>query len=391
MGLWTVSLPDLTLIAKSPVPSINLAKRRFEIDSSGIRKVFDLAANLKDPCNLSIGLPDYDVPEPVKEAAIAAIREGRNRYTLTAGVPRLRETVRARYHERGHEVEDVIIASGTSGGLFLCFLALLNPGDGLMFADPYFVMYKHLCKFIGAVPAYIDTYPDFRLRREALERAWTPSCKVLIINSPNNPAGVVYTADELRMAAEFAEEKGLVVVTDEIYEDFVFDGSFDSPANYTNPERTVIISGLSKNVAMTGWRIGWVAGPAFLIQALSDIQQYSFVCAPAPAQAAAFSGLEVDMTEIRQRFTERRDLIYGGLKDAGYDVEHPGGAFYILPAAPCGDGDAFVRRAIDHNLLVVPGSVFSERKTHFRISFAAGTDQLQRGIRILRELNSGSV
>ncbi len=368
---------------------MNLAKRRFEIDSSGIRKVFDLAAKLKNPCNLSIGLPDYDVPDPVKEAAIEAIRAGQNRYTLTAGVPRLRETVTARYRERGHDVEDAIVVAGTSGGLFLCFLALLNPGDGLMFTDPYFVMYKHLCKFIGAVPAYIDTYPDFRLRREALERAWTPNCKAIVINSPNNPTGIVYSDDELKMAAEFAEEKGLVVITDEIYEDFVFDGPFRSPADFTDPARTVIISGLSKNAAMTGWRIGWVAGPKVLVQALSDIQQYSFVCAPSFAQAASFSALEFDMADIRERFTKRRDFVHAGLVDAGYSVEKPGGAFYVLPAAPGGNGDEFVRRAIEKNLLVVPGSVFSERATHFRISFAAGMEQLERGVGILRELNAG--
>lgn len=365
---------------------MKLSHRRTLINASGIRKVFDLAAQLKDPCNLSIGLPDYDVPDVVKESAIAAIRAGRNRYTQTGGIPKLRERVKELYAKRGLPAEDVMIASGTSGGLFLTFLSVLDPGDEIMFADPYFVMYEHLSRYIGAVPRHIDTYPDFRLRREALEAAWSPRCKMIVVNSPNNPTGVVYTTEELKMVGEFAAQKGLVVLSDEIYEDFVYDDAFESPAKYTDPAMTIIISGLSKNVAMTGWRVGWVAGPKHLIQALSDIQQYSFVCAPAPAQEAAFAGLEFDMTENRSLFRERRDLIAGGLANLGYEVSRPGGAFYIFPKAPIADGEEFVKLAIRNNLLVVPGNVFSDRNTHFRISFAASTEQLKRGLGILESL-----
>ncbi len=368
---------------------MKFAQRRSAIDASGIRKVFDLAATLKNPCNLSIGLPDYDMPDPIKDVAIEAIRAGQNRYTQTGGTAPLRERLRALYAGRGITVGDVMVSSGTSGGLLLCFMALLDPGDELMFTDPYFVMYKQLARLIGVVPAYIDTYPDFRLRREALEVAWTPRAKVLVLNSPNNPTGMVYSQEELEMAAAFADEKGLIVMSDEIYEDFVFDGPFESPAKYTDPERTIILSGLSKNVAMTGWRLGWVAGPKDLIQAISDIQQYTFVCAPAPAQAAAPTALDYDMTEIRARFTARRDLIYNGLVEAGYEVTKSGGAFYIFPKAPIDNGEEFVKEAIRNELLIVPGKVFSERNSHFRISFAASTEQIERGIGILRNLIQG--
>lgn len=368
---------------------MQFADRRYQIDSSGIRKVFDLAANLENPCNLSIGLPDYDVPDSVKDAAIEAIRAGHNRYTLTAGIPPLRERVLRMYRDRGLNPEAAIVTSGTSGGLLEVFMALLNPGDQLMFTDPYFVMYKHLSRFIGAEPAYINTYPDFRLRREALEAAYTPKCKLLVINSPNNPTGIVYSEDELKMVAEFADEKGLVVLTDEIYEEFVFDGPFQSIAHHTDPARTIIISGLSKSVAMTGWRLGWVAGPADLVKALSEIQQYSFVCAPSPAQHAAFAGLEYDMKPQRDLYRERRDLIAGGLKELGYEAVAPGGAFYVFPRAPWGTGEEFVKRAIEEELLVVPGNIFSERNTHFRISFAATKDTLRRGLEILDRLRQG--
>lgn len=365
---------------------MNLAQRTSLIDSSGIRKVFDLAATLKDPCNLSIGLPDYDVPDPVKDAAIEAIRAGKNRYTLTAGLPLLRERILQLYKDRGTPMEAALIASGTSGGLFLCFLALLDPGDEIMITDPYFVMYRHLPAFIGAVPKYIDTYPDFRLRREALEAAWSPKCKMMVINSPNNPTGVVYSEEELRMAARFAEEKGLIVLTDEIYEHHCYDGQMETIAHFTDPARTIILSGLSKNVAMTGWRLGWVAAPKALINSMSDIQQYSFVCAPSMAQEAAFAGLDYEMTEIRALFKKRRDVIYNGLVERGYEVAKPGGAFYIFPKAPIESGEEFVKLAIKNSLLVVPGNVFSTRNSHFRISFAASTEQLERGLEILEGL-----
>ena len=362
---------------------MKFADRRFQIASSGIRKVFDLAATLDNPCNLSIGQPDYDVPDAVKEAAIAAIREGKNRYTLTAGTKEVRERIRALYKERGHEGGDVIAVAGTSGGLFLSLLVLLNPGDEVMFTDPYFVMYKHLAKFIGAVPRYINTYPDFRLRRDELEKAWSPKCNMLIVNSPNNPTGIVYSREELEMLAKFAEEKDLVVLSDEIYEHLTYDGEFLSPARFTDPERTIIISGLSKSVGMTGWRMGWTYGPKDLIQAMSEVQQYSFVCAPSPAQEASLVAIDHDMTETCVQYRGRRDVIYGGLKKLGFEVSKPGGAFYIFPKSPTGNGEELVKAAIKHNLLVVPGNVFSERNTHFRISFAVANEQLNRGLGIL--------
>ncbi|CAN5181206.1 aminotransferase class I/II-fold pyridoxal phosphate-dependent enzyme [soil metagenome] len=363
---------------------MRLSQRRSLINSSGIRKIFDLASTMKNPINLSIGLPDFDVPDAVKECAIAAIRGGKNRYTLTAGTPQLREAVREYYRKRDVPFDDVLIASGTSGGLFLVFLALLDPGDEVLILDPYFVMYEALVKFIGAKPVLVDTYPDFKITREALEKAATPKTKLLILNSPSNPTGHVYTEAECRIAAEFAESRGIEVLSDEIYEPFCYDGDFVSPAKFF--KAPITISGLSKSVGMTGWRVGWVAGPSDLMKAITDIQQYTFVCAPSFAQEAAIEGLKHDMRATNDDYRKRRDLIYGGLVDAGYNVEKPGGAFYIFPEAPGGDGDAFVLDAIKNNLLIVPGSVFSARKSHFRISFAAAPDTLRAGIGVLAKL-----
>jgi aspartate/methionine/tyrosine aminotransferase len=366
---------------------MKLSNRRHSIDASGIRKVFSLAAQLKNPCNLSIGLPDYDVPEPYKEAAIEAIRAGKNRYTMTNGIATLREKLKARYAARGQQIGDVIITSGTSGGIYLSFMALLDPGDGVMFSDPYFVIYRQVAKLLGAEACIFDTYPDFRVRREALEAAWKPNCKLLVVNSPANPTGRVYDREELQTLARFAEEKDMVLLSDEIYEDFVYDGTFDSPANYSDPERTIILSGMSKNVAMTGWRVGWATGPKDLVQALSDLQQYTYVCAPSMAQEAAVAALDYDMTDARNLFKRRRDLVANGLKELGFPVRTPEGAFYIFPEVPTGEtGEQFVKRAIEKELLVVPGGVFSNKDRNFRISYAADTKVIERGLGILAEV-----
>ena len=178
-----------------------LSERIGRIDASGIRKVFDLAATMKDPINLSIGQPDFDVPEPAKEAAIEAIRSGFNRYTVTQGIPELHQRIRTLLADtRQYEPEATLITSGTSGGLLLALLATVNPGDEVIFPDPYFVMYKHLVHLCDGKPVYLDTYPDFRLRREALEPLLSPRTKMIVLNSPCNPTGTVYTAAELTMA-----------------------------------------------------------------------------------------------------------------------------------------------------------------------------------------------
>lgn len=363
---------------------MKLAQRRHAIDSSGIRKVFDLAQSIKDPINLSIGLPDYDVPDSIKKLGFEAIEAGKNRYTQTGGNLALRDAVRQFYTDHGVPHEDVMIASGTSGALFLTLLALLDPGDEVLIPDPYFVMYEALVKFLGAKPVLIDTYPDFRLKREALEAATTDKTKLLILNSPSNPTGVVMTEEECRMAADFAEARGIEVLSDEIYEAFSYEGEFVRPSAYL--KAPIVISGLSKSVAMTGWRLGWLAGPKDLVKACEEIQQYTFVCAPSVGQEMALQAMKFDMRPICEEYKRRRDLIYNGLIDNGYKVSKPGGAFYIFPEAPGGDGDAFVRKAIEERLLMVPGSVFSKRRSNFRISFAASEEKLRQGIEILRKL-----
>jgi aspartate aminotransferase/aminotransferase len=361
-----------------------IANRMNCIDASGIRKVFALAAKMKDPINLSIGQPDYDVDEAVKDVAISEIRGGFNSYTQTWGIQELRDEVVDYYKRRFNvELSNVMITGGVSGGLLLVLMATINPGDEVLCADPYFVMYKHLTHLFGGVCKGIDTYPDFKLTAEAVEAAITEKTKLLIINSPTNPTGVTIPAENLAGIAAVAKKHNLLVISDEIYEQLQYDYEPSTIAGmYDN---VVVLNGFSKMAGMPGWRIGFAAGPEELIQHMNTLQQYSFVCAPSFAQKAAVHALRVDPAAHANAYRRKRDIIYNGLK-AKFNVQKPSGAFYIFPEAPGGDGDAFVARAIENQVLIIPGSVFSERKTNFRISFAAPDERLHRGVEVLNKL-----
>ncbi|MGY8769896.1 MAG: pyridoxal phosphate-dependent aminotransferase [Pirellulales bacterium] len=361
-----------------------IADRTSSFDSSGIRKVFDLAAQMKDPINLSIGQPDFDVPQPVKDAAIDAIQTGKNGYALTQGMPVLREKLQAVIDaEYGHSDRKLFVSSGTSGGLVLAMLAMVNPGDEVIIFDPYFVMYESLVQLVGGVPVIINTYPDFRIDLNKVEDAITDKTKMILVNSPANPTGVVASREEYEGLAKLAQAKDIALLSDEIYRRFTYDDSFASPAQFN--VQTIVIDGFSKSHAMTGWRLGFVHGPAEIIETMIKLQQYTFVCAPQPAQWAAAEALSVDMTGHVDDYRRKRDMLVDGIKDL-YDVTIPGGAFYVYPKSPKGTGTELVTRAIENNLLVIPGKIFSKQDTHFRISYAATDETIQCGIEVLRKL-----
>ena len=362
-----------------------IASRMAKLDASGIRKVFDLAATMKDPINLSIGQPDFDVPEPVKEAAVQAIRAGLNRYTVTQGIPELHAALRRHIRTtKGYDPEALLVTSGVSGALLLAFLVLVEPGDEVLVPDPYFVMYKHLVNLCGGTPVFVDTYPDFAVTAERLRRCLSRRTKLLLLNTPANPTGAVIPPSEYAAIADMAREHELIVISDEIYDCFSYDGPVQSIAAIY--PRTLLMGGFSKSHAMTGWRLGYVAGPAEIIQEMTKLQQFSFVCAPSFTQYAGVRALETDTTPYREDYRRKRDMVYQGLCDAGYEVAKPGGAFYIFPRVPWGTDHEFVTEAIKNGLLVIPGSVFSEKATHFRISYAASDETIERGIGVLRRL-----
>jgi aspartate aminotransferase/aminotransferase len=361
-----------------------IADRTRAFDSSGIRKVFDLAAKMKDPINLSIGQPDFDVPEEIKEACIGAIRAGKNSYALTQGMPVLREKLQARIDaEYGHADRRVFVASGTSGGLALAMLSLVNPGDEVIVFDPYFVMYTSLTQLAGGKPVIIDTYPDFRIDLDKVAAAITPRTKMILLNSPANPTGVIASEKEVCGLAELAAERNITLLSDEIYRSFCYDSPFVSPAKFN--DKTIVIDGFSKSHGMTGWRLGFVHGPAEVIDTMVKLQQYTFVCAPQPVQWAGAVAMDVDMSRYVADYKRKRDLIVSGLADK-YEITRPGGAFYVFPQSPRGSGGEFVAEAIKHNLLIIPGNIFSTKDTHFRISYAAADETIERGIEVLRKL-----
>ena len=361
-----------------------IADRTASFDSSGIRKVFDLAANMRAPINLSIGQPDFDVPEPVQSACIEAIRAGKNAYSQTQGIgplrQRLADEIRAALP---HADREVLITSGTSGGLVLAMLAMVNPGDEVIYFDPYFVMYPALVKMAGGIPVPIDTYPDFQIDVQRVADAITERTKLILINSPANPSGVSAGEATMRQLADLARQRGVALVSDEIYSRFQYDQAFVSPAVFN--DQTIVIDGFSKSHAMTGWRVGYVHGPAEVITAMTKMQQYTFVCAPQPAQWGALAAIDVDLSDHIAAYRRKRDLIVEGLADR-FELATPTGAFYAFPKAPSGSGTEFVRRAIERDLLIIPGGIFSGRDTHFRISYAASDETLRRGIEVLREL-----
>ncbi|MDA0838137.1 MAG: aminotransferase class I/II-fold pyridoxal phosphate-dependent enzyme [Planctomycetota bacterium] len=365
--------------------SSKLADRMSRIDASGIRKVFELASKIEDPINLSIGLPDFDAPEQLKQAAIRAIEKGMNRYTVTQGEKGLQKALKKRLiADKGVNPDgEIMITSGVSGGIFLAFLTLLNPGDEILLPDPYFVIYKHVTRLLGATPVYVDTYPDFRLCEEDIRPLISEKTKLIVVNTPSNPTGVVYSKEELEMVSRLAAEHDILVLGDEIYDEFIYDEPPPSIASM-HPD-TLLLGGFSKTYAITGWRLGYAYGPPEIISEMTKLQQYTFVCAPSIAQHAVLEVLDSLRNDHLDAYRAKRDLIYNGLR-SHFEVEKPGGAFYIFPRVPAGTDMEFVETALKERLLIIPGSVFSEKDTHFRISFAATNENLERGIKILKGL-----
>ncbi len=379
-------------------------ERAAALDVSGIRRVFDLAAKLSDPVNLSIGQPDFDVPQPIKDEAIAAIQSGKNRYTVTQGTRELKERVQQQitgeFPDWQFEPDgsNTLITSGVSGGLLLALMATVGQGDEVLIPDPYFVMYRHLVEMLGAKAVLVHTYPDFQLTVERVEPLITERSKVLLFSSPSNPTGVVLDTDQCKALVELADRRNLLIISDEIYDEFCYEKvavgegmkpRCPSPATFS--DRLLLLRGFSKTYGMTGWRLGFAAGPAPLIEQMTKIQQYTFVCAPSMVQFAGIAALDVDMSGHVTAYHKKRDHVLEKLGGV-FDIAEPGGAFYVFPRVPESlqlTGTQFVERAIERGLLIIPGSVFSSRDTHFRISYACNDRMLDRGLTILLELANG--
>ncbi len=392
-----------------------ISDRARAIDASGIRRIFDLGARLTNPINLSIGQPDFPVPEPIKRAAIRAIETDCNGYTPTQGVaPLLAKVTHWLKTDLGWDAQpaggagegqpSALITTGTSGALSLAFAALLNPGNEAIIPDPYFVAYPHLCALAGARAVLCDTGDDLRMTAARVEPLITERTKLVLLNSPSNPCGVVSTPEECRDLLELCRAKGVLLISDEIYDEFTYpefaldraagDASLarcPSPARLPGAcDDVLLIRGFGKTYACTGWRLGYCAGPSALIAQMAKIQQYTFVCAPSALQHGAAECFGVDMSDQVHEYQRRRDYVVGRLAPLT-DVPTPGGAFYAFPKVPArlGLSDAeFVERCVDRNVLIIPGSVFSTRTDRVRISYATSMDRLEEGLDVICELMS---
>ena len=352
---------------------------------SGVRKMFEMAKKMKEPVDLSLGQPDFDVPPELKKQAKKAIDKGKNNYSQTKGIKPLRKKIKQKLNKKNKiktSADNIIVTLGASGALSLSLTSLLNKGDEVLLIDPYFVLYKQLIIQNGAVPKFIETKNDFSLKLENVKEKITDKTKAIILNSPNNPTGKIYSKKELKNLTNILKEKDITLISDEVYEDFSYEKTNFSPGSVY--ENTLTINAFSKSYSMTGWRVGYMTGPEKIIKQATKLQQFNFVCSPKPFQYASIKALDYNNKPLIKKYKQKRDIIFNGLKE-NYHITKPDGAFYAFVKYPF-KGKRFIEKCIENNLLVVPGNVFSEKNTHFRISFSNDNKTLKKGVEILNRI-----
>lgn len=362
-----------------------ISQRVNKIKESPIRKIFSLAAaNRGEFINLSIGQAHFKTSLKLKKSAQKAIEHDCNFYEQTAGNILLRKKIAEKLNKKNKikaSYENILISSGVSGGIFLALSSLINEKDEVIITDPLFTMYEQILNFLGAKILYHDTYPDFRLNPEKLKKLISKKTKLIIINSPNNPTGMVYDKLELTKLAEIADKYKTLILSDEIYEVFDYNKKFLSIGSiYQN---TITLNGFSKSHSIPGWRLGYVHAPNEIIEAMKKLQQYTFVCAPSFAQQAIISEINADLSSQVAEYKKNSEFIYKKMSN-DFNLQKPEGAFYAFIKLP--KNKKFIENAIKNKVLIVPGSAFSRKNTHFRISFATDLNTLEKGIEILKKI-----
>lgn len=364
-----------------------IASRLQYFDSSDFQDAIKKQLELVDPIDLSIGVPEELTAEHVKAAGIKAIQDNHTTYTPANGLPELREIIRKKLADENHLLpiaNNVTIVPGLTTGQMLVYLATLDPGDEVIVFDPYYPPYPHLASMVGGHVVYVATLPDFQPDLPMLEASITNRTKMIVVNSPNNPSGAVYPESTLRKIAEIAEQHNLLVISDEIYEHFVHEGKhFSIGSIYPN---TITMNGFSKEFAMTGWRIGYIAGPSDVIDAINELQQYSVMSSSSIAQHAAIAAMK-NRPHINGKYKAKRDYLVQELIKMGLEVYGAQGAFYVFFKAPNNLTDLeFVNLASQHNLILVPGRAFSRLDGYIRISYGADMETLKRGMAALNKV-----
>jgi len=364
-----------------------ISSRLSKVDSSVIRAAFSLANNIKDPIDLSIGFPEDDTPRKIRQAGISAIKDGFTRYTPSNGIIELRQAIAKKLASQNDihlSPKQVTIVPGLTTGILLIYLSILDLGDELILSDPFFPPYRDIALMLGAKVVYADTFPDFQLTAERLQPLITKKTKAIVINSPNNPSGAVYPKNELKKIAELAKKHNLIIISDEIYEYFSYDHHhFSIGSIYHN---TLTLNGFSKAFAMTGWRLGYVAGPFVLIEAINELQQYIVFSSSSIAQRAALAALRYNPKNLTSKYRHKRDLTVKLLEEK-FNVQGAQGAFYAFVSLPDGIDDLlFVKRAAKEKVIILPGQVFSKHKNYIRIAYGNTKEQIESGIKIVNSL-----
>ncbi|MCW2719778.1 aminotransferase class I/II-fold pyridoxal phosphate-dependent enzyme [Pseudonocardia sp.] len=370
---------------------------------SGIRRFFDIAAEMDDVISLGVGEPDFVTPWRVREAGIYALERGYTTYTSNAGLPKLRELIcddlASRYGATYDWSDECLITTGVSEGLDLVLRVLLNPGDEVIVPEPCYVAYEPCVAFAGGTPVRVPTrWEDgFAIDADVVAAAITPRTKAILIGSPANPTGAVQPRPALERLVRLAEEHDLYLISDEIYDRLTYTGSHTCLGTLPGArERTVLLGGFSKAHAMTGWRVGWICAPAAVAELCVRVHQYTMLCAPHVSQLAAveaLSGSDDDVDAMVDDYDRRRRVFVKGLREIGLDCPEPGGAFYAFPSIRSSglDSEAFAEKllAAEH-VAVVPGSVFGPSgEGHVRCSYATALPLLEEAlVRIDRFLRS---
>jgi aminotransferase len=365
------------------------------LQPSGIRRFFDLAANMEGVISLGVGEPDFVTSWAVREACIASLHNGHTSYTANAGLIELRREI-SHYLEQQFDVEyrassDIIVTVGASQALDLAIRAIVDPGDEVIVLEPSFVSYAPLIELAGGKAVRVGTDPDkgFRIDFEELENAVSNRTKAVLLCFPNNPTGTMLSKDELLQVSYLVEKHDLLALSDEIYAELSFDGEFTCFATLPNmKDRTILISGFSKGFAMTGWRLGFVAGPTDIVEAMLKIHQYAMMCASTMAQYGAIEALKNgrnDIEEMKKSYRRRRNYFVSSLNEIGMPCHIPGGAFYAFPSVQLTglSSQEFAERLLlEEKVAVVPGDVFGgSGEGYVRCSYASSLEQLQEAIK----------
>ncbi len=365
---------------------VEFAERIERVPPSGIREVFNAAS--EEAINMGIGQPDFPTPEHAREAAQEAIAAGdADSYTPNRGYESLREAISARYQkDSGLEIDpaNIIATAGGSEALHLALEAHVDPGQEVLIPDPGFVSYATLTQLAGGTPVPIELRDDLTMSPDAVEAAITDDTAAFIVNSPANPTGAVQSKADMAAFARIADEHDVLCLSDEVYEQILFDGSHYSPYIFADTDNVVVVSASSKTYSMTGWRLGWVFASPRRIDRMVTIHQYIQACASAPAQHAAMAALQgpqTPVTEMVDTFEHRRDILLDGLEDIGLPTPTPAGAFYAFPEVP----DGWVDAVLEQDVVVVPGEAFGDNGTgHARLSYATDTEAVKEAIERMR-------